>query len=113
LNAGELVYAISDGFCVKIGKTAGHPLARLKGLQCGSSRRLTLVAYSGGLAERRVHQKFCRWRTMGEWFKPAAAVLAELLTWDWCDLDQVGALRRASAAGTIQGDEGRRQGGNP
>src|SRR5262245_37713050 len=45
-------YAISDGEAVKIGRCRGHPRCRLSALQTGSSRPLTLVAYTSHLTER-------------------------------------------------------------
>jgi hypothetical protein len=111
LNAGELVYAITDGCCVKIGKSTGHPMTRLHDLQTGNPRPLALLAYTSTLSEKQAHRRLSRWRVHGEWFRATPQLLQELLTWDWCDLDQLGALRRASAAGTIQGDEGRRRQG--
>jgi hypothetical protein len=95
LNAAELVYAIGDGFCVKVGRSAGHPMARLRDLQTGNPRRLTLVAYTSTLTERQAHRRLARWRVAGEWFRPAPQLLAELASWDWVDVAALAALRRA------------------
>jgi hypothetical protein len=80
----EVVYAISDGLAVKVGKCTGHPRARLADLQTGSSRTLYLLAYTGTLTEAQAHRRLWRHRVRAEWFE-TAAVLA--LVWDWDFLD--------------------------
>jgi hypothetical protein len=96
LNAAELVYAIADGAgFVKIGKTAGHPMTRLRDLQVGNARELRLVGYTSAATERQLHRRLSRWRTHGEWFRAVPQLLAELLTWDYLDLAALDALRRA------------------
>jgi hypothetical protein len=44
LNAGERVYALTDGTAVKVGKRKGHPEGRLRELPTGNARPLTLLA---------------------------------------------------------------------
>jgi hypothetical protein len=85
LNAGEVVYAITDGSAIKVGKTRGHPAERLKDLQTGNPRLLRLVAYTTHLTEAQAHRRLARCRLSREWFSLAAAVQAELRTWDWLD----------------------------
>jgi hypothetical protein len=106
LNAGELVYAVADGAgFVKVGRTCGHPLARLHDLQCGNARPLVLLAYTSTLSEKQAHRRLSRWRVHGEWFAAAPGLLDELATWDFLDEGALDAVRRASPAGTIKGDD--------
>jgi hypothetical protein len=94
LNGG-LVYAITDGVSIKIGKSAGHPLVRLRDLQTGNARELQLVAYTSTMTERQAHRRFGRWRMHGEWFAAVPALLDELVTWDYLDGAALAALGRA------------------
>jgi hypothetical protein len=87
-----LVYAITDLEAVKVGKTDGHPRARLATLQCGSSRRLFLLAYTATITERAVHRKLHAHRGVGEWFA-LEPVLREVLGWDWLNVGLYGQLR--------------------
>jgi len=91
------VYAAWDGEAVKVGHCRGHPTGRLRGLSTGNPRPLRLLAYSaetGRYVERRIHCRLGRWRVRGEWFEPAAPVLAEVASWDWADVALMAELRR-------------------
>lgn len=77
-----LVYAISDGSAIKIGKTDGHPIQRLRSLQTGNPRPLRLLAYTQG-QERLLHTYFSQEAIHGEWFKPSLRLLQEVAKWDW------------------------------
>lgn len=64
------VYVITDGTAVKIG--VGDPKQRIKQLQTGNPREITLVreintplAYA---LERKMHQIYSDYRIRGEWF---------------------------------------------
>jgi hypothetical protein len=81
----DFVYAVSDGEGVKVGRTAEHPLERLRDLQVGNPRVLVLLAWTTTISERQAHRKLWRHRVRGEWFRPHPALLAELRTWDWID----------------------------
>jgi hypothetical protein len=94
LNAALLVYALWDGTAVKVGKCSGHPHERLKDLQTGNPRVLVLLAYTTHLGEKAAHRRLGRWHLRGEWFRPAAGVLAELGNWDWVDGPRLAALVR-------------------
>lgn len=66
-----MIYVIGEegtGY-VKIG-TADDPGSRLRELQCGNPRHLELLAAIPGTygEERRLHRRFSRLRTVGEWF---------------------------------------------
>lgn len=95
LNRGTLVYAITDGQAVKLGKSDGDPRVRLASLQTGNARVLQLVAYTSGLTERQVHRRYHRSRGRGEWFAVSLSLVAELKTWDYLD-ERVLADLRAS-----------------
>jgi hypothetical protein len=84
-DTGEIVYAITDGTAVKIGKVLGqHPRERLAELQTGNPRPLVLLAYTHG-REAAWHKVLSRDRIRGEWFAPTERVLGALLDWDWVD----------------------------
>ncbi len=85
LNRGILVYAITDGYSIKLGRSNGHPRVRLASLQTGNPDHLTLVAYTSGLTERQLHRRYHRSRLRGEWFKITRDLLDELTNWDWID----------------------------
>jgi hypothetical protein len=73
------VYVITDGTAVKIGKSAGHPQNRLKGLQTGNPRLLRLIAWAyvpdRKAAEVEMHVKFQSKNVLGEWFEYDEAIL--------------------------------------
>src|SRR5262245_44306317 len=57
-----LLYAITDGLAVKVGKSDGHPVMRLRTLQTGNPRELQLLAYTAGVPESVMHRRLERWR---------------------------------------------------
>ncbi len=80
-TAEGYVYLISDGTAYKIGQSALHPQTRLKGLQTGNPRLLTLVNYrevsDRHAEEARLHVKFIKHNLLGEWFKPSTDIYRE------------------------------------
>lgn len=84
----ELVYFISDGVAVKIGKTQGDPINRLRALQTGNSRELVLecVAWSSQITatmlEQLLHYHFSNYLIRGEWFD-RQGVIKNLLADIW------------------------------
>ena len=61
---------------IKIGKADGV-LTRLKGLQCGSPDRLTVLkVLTGESNDRAYHNQFRADQVYGEWFSPSDALLA-------------------------------------
>ena len=66
------VYLISDGECLKIGRTSKAPESRLAALQTASARRLSLVACINSAnaadAEKALHRQFRARRLINEWF---------------------------------------------
>lgn len=77
------IYCISDGTALKIGKSAGHPQNRLKGLQTGNPRLLSLLAYRQvpdcRSAEVQLHVKYQELNLLGEWFAYDEAILDEFV----------------------------------
>jgi hypothetical protein len=72
------VQAGEDG-PIKIGRTTGDPIRRLKDLQTASPYTLRLIGVketSETLTERLVHQRFAHLSLSGEWFSPAPDLLA-------------------------------------
>lgn len=71
--AGPYVYFIEAPALslVKIGWSKGHPKERLGTLQIGSPTALTLIGFIPGdnWAEKRLHRRFARHRSHGEWFR--------------------------------------------
>ena len=69
---------------IKVG-IAANPAFRMKGLQTGSSTKLTLrVCYpcdhsQAAKIERELHRKLEPYRVSGEWFKSEAPLLQEML----------------------------------
>lgn len=66
---------------IKIGVTTNIQ-NRLQSLATGSAEPLTLLGTLKGNHERRLHERFAACRKSGEWFEPAAELLAELSTAD-------------------------------
>lgn len=68
------VYLITDGQYVKIGKTSGNPIVRLKALQTGNPRPLRLLAVcmnptlDAFVIERYLHEEFKQYHVNGEWY---------------------------------------------
>jgi hypothetical protein len=96
-DQGALTYAIWDREFCKLGRCKGSPLLRLKDLQCGSSRPLRLLAYSGSVTERAVHGKLHAHRGIGEWFA-LGPVLREVAGWDWLNCELYRELRALCAS---------------
>ena len=80
------LYCISDGELCKFGYSK-DPHRRLKGLQTGSSRELSLVHMSlceedcVVLLERTFHKEYASKRVRGEWFRCTASEGVDMLTW--------------------------------
>ncbi len=66
----------------KIGKTSKHPAYRLKELQTGNSTKLELLHFyeSNQMSEEesKLHNKYCQYRTIGEWFELPLPLLLEI-----------------------------------
>ena len=66
----------------KIGKTSKHPAYRLKELQTGNGTKLELLHFceSDRMSEEELdlHNKYARYRTIGEWFELPLPLLLEL-----------------------------------
>jgi hypothetical protein len=75
------VYCISDGTAMKLGMSIGHPQNRLKSLQTGNPRLLTLLAFKQVpdrmTAEMELHVKYKETNLLGEWFAYDEAILKE------------------------------------
>lgn len=73
-DAEGFIYFIGAGepqpIWVKVGFTAGNPMARLKNLQTGCPLPLNLIGYVLGtvVGEQELHDVFRGERTVGEWF---------------------------------------------
>lgn len=80
-NPAGYVYCITDGTKVKLGKSADHPQNRLKGLQTGNPRLLSLLGFKQvedrHAAEATLHARHIDANVLGEWFEPTAAILKE------------------------------------
>mgnify|MGYP001563209798 CR=1 FL=1 len=61
-------YFIFDGLDVKIGR-GQDAIKRMNSLQCGSSKKLSLLKVLEGDLETELHRKFEDWRIRGEWFQ--------------------------------------------
>jgi hypothetical protein len=84
---------------LKIGKSAGHPSARLADLQCGNPHTLQLLAWTLSLTEAQAHRRLRSWHLRGEWFTVNRPVLAYLdCHFDWLDLGLRSSLRKATRA---------------
>jgi hypothetical protein len=80
------VYAIWEGAdAVKVGKTDGHPIERLRDLATGNPRRLRLLSYTSTLTEAEAHKRLSRSRVYREWYETAACLD---LVKDWGFLDE-------------------------
>lgn len=66
----EIVYFLSAGPFIKIGKASGTPDSRVLQLQTGCPFPITVMKIiSGGYeAERKLHKKFMHLNSYGEWF---------------------------------------------
>src|SRR3990167_2080202 len=72
---GMFVYLLESGDAYKIGISKNVP-QRINDLNCGSSRRVELVAFRRGSVglERRLHSRLRPYRLNGEWFRACQAV---------------------------------------
>ena len=77
------MYAISDGVAVKVGKSAAHPMTRLRELQVGNPNVLELLAYSVTTTEAAAHRRLAGSRIRGEWFALTPAVRRWVMGLDW------------------------------
>jgi hypothetical protein len=70
-----MIYFITDGVAIKVGR-ANNVASRLKDLNCGNSRQLTLVASVDGHSkeESSVHSELAEFRLGGEWFRDCKSV---------------------------------------
>lgn len=75
-----VIYFIQEGHDgpIKIGRTAGKATERRKDMQVGNSRTIRVLALIPGFSatERRLHTRFAAYSAGGEWFHPAAELLA-------------------------------------
>lgn len=76
--AGEIVYFLRAGGFIKIGKTTGHPDARVAELRTGCPFPIEVIGFiPGGLEdERALHRRFQAIRAHGEWFHATTELLA-------------------------------------
>ena len=63
----KYTYFITDGQDIKIG-VSNNPSQRLKILQPGNPRKLTILLKLNGDREAEFHNKFHKYRLKGEWF---------------------------------------------
>lgn len=65
-----MIYAICAGDAIKIGYTAGNPMARMAELQTGNHQNLGMMGYWEGTKddERKLHQQLLPSHCRGEWF---------------------------------------------
>lgn len=88
------VYFLGGGQLVKIGK-ADDPIARMKGHQCGSPVRLSILGllYGPIEAERALHKRFHEQRQYGEWFLPTGGLAEFIERWfGLTDVQSTGAV---------------------
>jgi hypothetical protein len=84
LDGATFTYAITDGSAVKIGKSASHPILRLRELQVGNPRPLRLVGYSVSTSEAEAHRRLRDALLRGEWYRAGhPAVRRFLARLDW------------------------------
>lgn len=71
------VYVIEDGIAVKVGFTSGAVAARIKDLQTGNPRRISVIAEIANATEETeaaLHRALNTWHVSGEWFARDAVV---------------------------------------
>jgi hypothetical protein len=70
------VYFVSDGEHIKIGR-AVNVVARLRGMQTGSAKPLTILAtfLTAESIETELHRRFKAARVTGEWYRPVPELL--------------------------------------
>lgn len=78
-RAGFVYFIQAASGPIKIGRAADARV-RLAEIQTGSHEELVLLATvpGGRVVERQLHQRFAEHRIRGEWFAPAADILAEI-----------------------------------
>jgi len=85
------VYFIQEGTDgpIKIGYTAANPKGRLAALQTGNAKPLRVVTWAPGTTqdERDLHERFKHLRMQGEWFQPAADLVAFVHGVAWSSRD--------------------------
>ena len=79
-----MVYFITDGEYIKIG-TANNPKTRLKELQTGNARPLSIIkSIKGSFAiENAFHYKYKEYRVSGEWFNLPKEIIGEITNKDF------------------------------
>lgn len=66
-------YVLGAGDSIKIGRTAGDPIKRIRGIQGASPVPITILGMSRGLdLETALHDALSRLRMHGEWFRAEA-----------------------------------------
>lgn len=78
-----MIYFISDGAAIKIGRSRDVK-ARLKDLNCGNARPLSLIASIEGHSkhEAAIHADLAEYRLHGEWFEDCTAVREALTKYE-------------------------------
>jgi hypothetical protein len=85
-----------------LGKSLGHPSARLADLQCGNPRPLRLLGWTLSLTETQAHRRLRSWHLRGEWFHLTRPLLAFLdVHCDWLDVRLRASLRALLRATAI------------
>ncbi len=66
----DIVYFISAGNFIKIGKSTGNPKARIQTLQTGCPYKIEVLGWINGdvYLEKELHKKFSKHKAHGEWF---------------------------------------------
>lgn len=74
-----LIGVKGDSFAVKVGYADYNVHSRLDSLQTGNPRELVLLGQlpGGKKTEAQLHAKYIKWNVLGEWFWPAADLIAE------------------------------------
>lgn len=67
----DIVYFVSAGDFIKIGKSTGNPKARIQTLQTGCPYKIEVIGWINGdvCLEKELHQRFSKHKAHGEWFK--------------------------------------------
>lgn len=77
-NRWGTIYFLRCGRHVKIGYTAGDLATRITAIQTGAPEKLEVLASIDGMfrTERKLHQRFARHHSHGEWFHLAPEIQA-------------------------------------
>lgn len=78
---------------IKIGKTIGHPLLRMRDLQVGCPLVLSLLAWTIHISEKEAHRYLKSYKLRGEWFVVSNYVLDYINTWEWVAINLYQGLR--------------------